>query len=487
VAAVTAGLAVLCVAYGSNAPQRAALLTVARVSAPLSASVPAGAASAWTGTIKTTTSTPSNAPTCDPVTGVWKAALALTVDAQGVVQGTDKGAVNAGCAGVLTRHNPFAGPVVGQLTAHAFSLHLAWVAGVVPALIVPLTSSNAARAHLSGTIDGTAWTTTVTLTRTGASGVPPRNPCPTPTTGLNKNLKPSAAELQAIKHAELPGGELKAQYLKPYADPLGLCTIGWGHLLQKSGCTGDETAEIDGETVTLKNGITQAQAQSLFDTDVAAKVQLIDDTVKVPLTQNQFDALLDFVFNGNPVQYKGSSLLKDINCQNYDDVPAQFRRWVYGHTPDGQSVQLQGLVQRRELEADGWQSRSPATPTASSEVVRHRVVWVPLSSTALIRRAPVTPGLSASPSQVGSGGHVVVSGSSWSETPGCQSTVGFLAYVVGISPYPSVAVGTGSIAGGHFSVTWTAPQVQDRLQWTIRGVQKCGTTTVVAYTTVTIG
>jgi len=94
--------------------------------------------------------------------------------------------------------------------------------------------------------------------------------------------------------------------------------------------------------------------------------------------------------------------------------------------------------------------------------------------------------LSVSPSHVGSRGRVVVRGSGWSGK-GCQNKVHFVAYVVGISRYPTVTVGTGTVSGGRFTVGWRTPQVEAGLEWTIRGEQKCGTTTVVAYAALIIG
>jgi hypothetical protein len=89
----------------------------------------------------------------------------LTVDAQGAVQGTQTGPIVVNCPG-LTEQTPYSGAVTGQLTTHEFSLFLSSFTGTV---VVPLTSANMAYVQVSGTIDGTAWTTTVTLTRSTAN------------------------------------------------------------------------------------------------------------------------------------------------------------------------------------------------------------------------------------------------------------------------------------------------------------------------------
>jgi len=194
---------------------------------------------------------------------------------------------------------------------------------------------------------------------------PPKNvPCPKPKVGLDKNLRPSAETLQHVKEFELPGGKLSAKYEVPYPDPAGKCTIGWGHYLHNGGCTGNETAEIDGEQVALKDGITPQQAQSLFESDVAKNVQFIDESINVPLTQSQFNALFDFVFNAIAEKYLNSTLREDINCEVYGDVPRQFSEWKYAHTPAGELVEPKGLVSRRAWESSEWiQESLPGSST----------------------------------------------------------------------------------------------------------------------------
>jgi hypothetical protein len=97
------------------------------------------------------------------------------------------------------------------------------------------------------------------------------------------------------------------------------------------------------------------------------------------------------------------------------------------------------------------------------------------------------PHLPASPAEIASGGRAVLSGSGWGASSRCQNSVVLLAYVVGVSTYPSVSLGKVSVTGGRMKLSWRAPKVEDSLPWTIRGEQRCGTTTLVAYTTVTIG
>jgi len=68
--------------------------------------------------------------------------------------------------------------------------------------------------------------------------------------------------------------------------------------------------------------------------------------VKVPLEQNQFDAMVSWVFNLGSTNLSSSTLLKKLNNSEYDEVPSQIKRW----NKAGGKV-LDGLIRRREAEA----------------------------------------------------------------------------------------------------------------------------------------
>ena len=72
----------------------------------------------------------------------------------------------------------------------------------------------------------------------------------------------------------------------------------------------------------------------------------VERDVEVPLNQDQFDALVVWVYNLGPTNFKRSTLLKRLNEGNFDDVPNQIKRW---DKAGGQ--QLAGLTKRREAEA----------------------------------------------------------------------------------------------------------------------------------------
>ena len=124
--------------------------------------------------------------------------------------------------------------------------------------------------------------------------------------------------------------------LAAYDDGGGVWTIGVGH-------TGPEV--VPGLT------IDDAEATRLLKSDLSAAEQCVDECVEVELTQEQFDALVSFVFNLGCSQFKASTLLRLLNAGNYEGAKSQFSRW----NKDNGRV-LPGLVSRRAAEAELFQS-----------------------------------------------------------------------------------------------------------------------------------
>lgn len=136
--------------------------------------------------------------------------------------------------------------------------------------------------------------------------------------------------------------------LQVYKDSAGLPTIGVGHLITKSELSSGKIV-INGVPVEYAAGLTNQQALDLLAQDVKPAEQSVNNGVKVPLNQNQFDALVSFTFNVGAGAFQSSTLLKVLNDQQYDEVPAQLLRWTRA---GGQVVQ--GLVNRRQNEINLW-------------------------------------------------------------------------------------------------------------------------------------
>lgn len=124
---------------------------------------------------------------------------------------------------------------------------------------------------------------------------------------------------------------------KPYNDPVGHCTIGFGHLLHRGPCTSADYDEWG--TISKKKGYQLLRADTKFAGDAVVKL------VKVKLNQDQFDALTSFTFNCGVGALTSSTLLKKLNAGDYKGAADELPKWVYA---DGQK--LPGLVRRREAE-----------------------------------------------------------------------------------------------------------------------------------------
>ena len=117
--------------------------------------------------------------------------------------------------------------------------------------------------------------------------------------------------------------------LEAYKCPAGVWTIGYGH------------------TAGVKKGdkISQELAEVYLKKDLYIRCTQVSNLVKVPLTQNQFDALLSLEYNIGITYFKSSTLLRLLNQGKYNDAANQFDRWVYAN-----KKKLAGLVKRRAAE-----------------------------------------------------------------------------------------------------------------------------------------
>lgn len=123
-------------------------------------------------------------------------------------------------------------------------------------------------------------------------------------------------------------------HLQAYLDPVDIPTIGYG------------TIVIDGKPVRMGTTCTEAQAEAYLISDVRKFEAYVQQYVNVPLTQEQFDALVSFTYNLGPTNLKNSTLLRLLNQGRYEEAQPQFLRW----NKAGGKV-LKGLTRRRLAEA----------------------------------------------------------------------------------------------------------------------------------------
>lgn len=120
--------------------------------------------------------------------------------------------------------------------------------------------------------------------------------------------------------------------LKAYKCPSGILTIGYGHTL----------AVKEGQTCTEK------QANDFLLDDLKVSTNFVSKHVKSNITENQFSALVSFVFNCGIGNFQKSTLLKKVNINPNDaTIRDEFMKWNKG----GGKV-LAGLTIRRKAEAD---------------------------------------------------------------------------------------------------------------------------------------
>lgn len=114
----------------------------------------------------------------------------------------------------------------------------------------------------------------------------------------------------------------------------GTLTIGYGH-----------TSVAGPPRVYVGMTITQAQADAILAADLALVELEVNHLVKVPLNQNQFDALVSFQFNTGWLAHSNCSLTRALNAGNYNLAASDFMLYdmASGHV-------LAGLVRRRVAE-----------------------------------------------------------------------------------------------------------------------------------------
>ena len=123
--------------------------------------------------------------------------------------------------------------------------------------------------------------------------------------------------------------EFEGLRLKAYQCPGGVWTIGYGH------------------TAGVKPGmvITEAQAEEYLKADLIAFERYLNG-LGLALNQNQFDALISFIYNVGTGNFSRSTLLRKVRANPQDNsIMDEFLRWVYS-----KGRVLPGLQRRRLAE-----------------------------------------------------------------------------------------------------------------------------------------
>ena len=126
--------------------------------------------------------------------------------------------------------------------------------------------------------------------------------------------------------------EFEGCKLEAYLDSVGIATIGFGST----------------RGVKLGQKITYQETEQLLIRDMAFAENAVNILVKSKINQNQFDALVSFVFNLGEGNFGKSTLLRKINANPNDiSIRQEFNKWINaGGKP------LNGLVRRRAKESE---------------------------------------------------------------------------------------------------------------------------------------
>ena len=131
--------------------------------------------------------------------------------------------------------------------------------------------------------------------------------------------------------------EQESLRLSPYQDIAGNWTIGYGHLM-----TDEEFSKCP-----PGSSITEGEAFLLLETDVEEAENAVNQLVTVPLSQSQFDALVDFVFNLGGGALERSTLLEDLNEGRYNAAAAQIPLWDHAGGRVVKDLELRRFAEQR--------------------------------------------------------------------------------------------------------------------------------------------
>lgn len=142
--------------------------------------------------------------------------------------------------------------------------------------------------------------------------------------------------------------EFEGCKLKTYRCPAGVLTIGYGHT---------------GANVQTGMTITQEQAEKYLQTDLIVHCNNVSKLVKVPLNQNQFDALVCLEFNIGYGNFASSTLLKMLNAKDYKGAANRFLfenpntntledKYRGCFVFDNKKKVVDGLIRRRKTEQE---------------------------------------------------------------------------------------------------------------------------------------
>lgn len=170
----------------------------------------------------------------------------------------------------------------------------------------------------------------------------------------------------------------EGERLVAYRDSVGVLTIGVGH-----------TSAAGPPTVTPGMKITRAQSQAILTTDLSKFERYVNDVVKVPVSQNEFDALVSFTYNVGPSALKRSSVVKLLNADKRQEAADAFLSW--SRAGNNKTLLLNRRKRERDLFLKGGY-RKPSTTKKVAVEAKNASKQSPIATGAIVTGATASAG-----------------------------------------------------------------------------------------------
>jgi lysozyme len=126
---------------------------------------------------------------------------------------------------------------------------------------------------------------------------------------------------------------------RPYDDPSGFCTIGYGHLIRKARCADTDISKFPHE-------MSVVDALALFEADTLTARAAVQKLVTIDLADHEFGALVSFTYNVGKTNFAKSRLLGLVNQGDKAAAAKAFNDYVASN-----GKILNGLIDRRSCES----------------------------------------------------------------------------------------------------------------------------------------
>jgi lysozyme len=152
--------------------------------------------------------------------------------------------------------------------------------------------------------------------------------------------------------------EREGRRLKAYRDSVGVWTIGIGH-----------TSAAGAPKVTPGLVITEAECDAIFARDLVAYEMAVNEAVKVPLRQHEFDALVSLCYNIGQAGFARSTVVRRLNAGDRAGAAEAFLLWnkpaaILGRRR-GERAQFLGQTYAARLGPDEQAKASSTSPQPS--------------------------------------------------------------------------------------------------------------------------